>query len=335
MLIAILSTLALLAWSVAADCSRSTLQEVAKKYLDTISQDGFNLTLANTTIAYTENYKAMDIRAGALARAIKIAHNRTLLDSPGCAIYVEIIATDNKPQYHIGTQIHPSGSATEIETIVSSDQSQFRMLLNPTGSLNKTLKEEKAGGRSVIANAKRDSRGTLKQAADDYLDLYNNRYNNESRVQFAPGCTLIKTRYQGVVPCTSQIPRPQDESGRLVDRRYVIDETVGTVEVFTKFKSMWVDAYDFRIERGKIRYIHIISGGDLRTVGDPMAYGAQDIQGAGLGVLIGLGWAPVNEAVLVGLVWAAGVSEALKDGFASLIGVRGSRKGTGRGPKGV
>jgi hypothetical protein len=117
MLIVILSTLALLAWSVAADCSRSTLQEVANKYLDAISQDGFNFPLADT-IAYTDSYEATDIRASVLARAIKIAHNRTLLDSLGCAIYVEIIAPNNKPEYHIGTLIHPRGRVTEIKAIV-------------------------------------------------------------------------------------------------------------------------------------------------------------------------------------------------------------------------
>jgi len=103
MLSAILSTSALLALSVAADCSRSTLQEVANQYLNTISQDGLNIPLTNP-ITYTENSQAADFKTGVLSKVIKITHNRTLLDSTSCAIYVEIIAPYNKPQYHIGTQ---------------------------------------------------------------------------------------------------------------------------------------------------------------------------------------------------------------------------------------
>jgi hypothetical protein len=300
MFIAILGTLALLAWSVASEgnCSRSKLQDVANKYLDEISQDGLNLTLADT-IAYTENYKAMDIRAGFLerARATKFVHNRTLLDSPGCAIYVETIsiATDNKTEYQIGTLIYPGDRATEIKTVIYVSPGGFKWWLK------NILKEQEAGGRSFIVNAQRDSRSTLKQAADAFLDAY---YNNGtlSNVPFAPGCTIMRAGYFAD-RCGLENPVQKNEYTTLLDREYVIDETVGTVEVFGKFKSWGGNAYDFRIEKGQIRYVHILSGGNTQLFGDSKPH---DPQATGMAFLFGL---------------------------VGLIGERGSRKGAGGRPK--
>jgi hypothetical protein len=136
----------------------------------------------------------------------------------------------------------------------------------------------------------------------------------------------MKTGYRPG-PCALETPTLKDEETRLLDRQYVIDETVGTVEVFGEFKAWRGNVYDFRIEEGKIRYVHMIAGGSPHSLGKLTAP-AYDVQTVGLGLLLGI---PL-----------AAVGMALQDGFASLIGVhgsrkgaRGSRKGAGRGPKGV
>ncbi len=43
-----------------------------------------------------------------------------------------------------------------------------------------------------------------------------------------------------------------------MDRRYVIDETLGTVDIFLTFGSI-PDSHEFRVEKGKIRYVHTMS----------------------------------------------------------------------------
>ena len=42
------------------------------------------------------------------------------------------------------------------------------------------------------------------------------------------------------------------------DRKYVIDETVGTVDIFNNFAGS-PDTHEFRIENGKLRYVHTMS----------------------------------------------------------------------------
>lgn len=50
----------------------------------------------------------------------------------------------------------------------------------------------------------------------------------------------------------------RDIGVKLVNRRYVIDETIGAVDVFIDFASV-PDSHEFRIEKGKIRYVHTIT----------------------------------------------------------------------------
>jgi hypothetical protein len=48
--------------------------------------------------------------------------------------------------------------------------------------------------------------------------------------------------------------------GANTNRRYVIDESVGTVSVFSDFGSLAnaPDSHEFRVEKGKLRYVNRI-----------------------------------------------------------------------------
>jgi hypothetical protein len=174
------------------------LGQVASKFLNNI-KNGSPLELASP-FTYTENFKDANIASSVFSKAIKIAHNRTLLDGPGCAIYVEIIAPDNKPGYHIGTQIFvdgAAGKANKVEAIINSDvPNSNSWFYNGKRTLDVILKEEAEGGRVVIPEAKRDSRETLKQVADDYFSVVGGAMGSgpsgggaKKMPKFAPGCT--------------------------------------------------------------------------------------------------------------------------------------------------
>jgi hypothetical protein len=190
----ILSASAFLVGPVIAVCTREVLGQVASKFLNNI-KNGSPLELASP-VTYTENFKYTDIASGVFSKAIKIAHNRTLLDGPGCAIYVEIIAPDNKPGYHIGTQIFVDGAgkANKVEAIINSDvPNSNSWFYNGKRTLDVILKEEAEGGRGVIPEAKRDSRETLQQVADDYFSVVGGAKGSgggaKKMPKFAPGCT--------------------------------------------------------------------------------------------------------------------------------------------------
>jgi hypothetical protein len=242
----------------AADCPRPTLQKVASAYVDSVTRTGLTLDLASP-FTYTENFRAADVKTGALSKPIKISHSRVLLDSPGCAIYVEIIAPGTKPQYHIGSQIHVDGSgkASKIEAVINSDlPNSGSWVFNATRTLAYIQKEDKEGGRGVIAAEKRDSREVLKRAADAYFDLFSG--GKAANVPFAPGCTRVEGGFSKAIPCSAGIPSSGGKN-MMLDRRYVIDETVGSVEVMLKFMGSSPDTHDFRLEGGKIRYVHAIT----------------------------------------------------------------------------
>jgi hypothetical protein len=190
----ILSASALLVGPATSACTREGLGQVASKFLTSITS-GSPLELASP-FTYTENFKDANVTSGVFSKAIKIAHNRTLLDGPGCAIYVEIIAPDNKPGYHVGTQIFvdAAGKANKVEAIINTDvPNSNSWFYNGKRTLAVILKEEAEGGRGVIPEAKQDSRETLKQVAEDYFSVVGGAKGTaggpKKMPKFAPGCT--------------------------------------------------------------------------------------------------------------------------------------------------
>lgn len=103
------------------------------------------------------------------SNALKIAHRHTIIDPIECASFTELIVThnvsDEPAPYVIGTQIrHSPGdlSCYLIDLIVSTTGS---WLFNATRTLEYASKEN----WTLIDEDKRDSRETLKTAADAYL----------------------------------------------------------------------------------------------------------------------------------------------------------------------
>src|SRR6202012_798318 len=166
--------LGLVAGLAAADCTRELLADAASKFIASAKTDGHNFKAASS-LKYTENYKTADLAKGVYSKAINIAHTRTLLDGPGCGIYVEIIAPDNNPGYQLATQIFvdKGGSANKVEVVITSSlKNSNSWFSNGNRALEVLLKEEKPGQRNVIPEAKRASRAHLKGVADAYFTIF-------------------------------------------------------------------------------------------------------------------------------------------------------------------
>jgi hypothetical protein len=189
MLSPILATVALLAGPAAADCTRELLGEVASKFIASAKVDGHTFKMASG-VAYTENYKSANIASGVYSKAINIAHTRTLLDGPGCGIYVEVIAPDNKPGYQLATQVfvNNDGSANKVEVVItSSDPKSNSWFYNGQRALQILQKEEQAGQRAVIPEGKRASREHLKGVADAYFTIFGGK-GPKKVPNFSKGC---------------------------------------------------------------------------------------------------------------------------------------------------
>jgi hypothetical protein len=57
-------------------------------------------------------------------------------------------------------------------------------------------------------------------------------------------------------PCNAGIPQQNLE---MTDRVFVVDLDMGTVDIFTKFGGSIPDSHCFRVEGGKLRYVHTIT----------------------------------------------------------------------------
>lgn len=247
MLLTTLLPLVALARTTSAACSAALLQNITSAYLTTATT-GKNVLPLAASVNYTENLKPAALATGMLTKAIKLSHNRTLYDTTQCATYTELIAPDNAPPYVIGTQIRvdADGKVDKIETLTTTTGD---WLFNAKNTLSYSLKEN----RAVIPEADRDSREVIKAAGDAYLDVFSNK---SVVVPWGADCERVEGG-QHISPCSVGVP-----SGvALVNRRYVVDETVGTVDIMLNFggSTGMPDSHEFRVEKGKLRLVHTIT----------------------------------------------------------------------------
>jgi len=245
MLQIILGISALLASPVAAQCSRPMLQQAADQYLATVTSGAMKVVLSDA-VDYSENFNMTDIKTGIHSKPINVALNTSLLDTVACATYTKIIAPDNTPPYVIGTQIrYTNGKANKIEVLASTTGDWF---FNATTTLKWASQED----RSAIPEAKRDTRTVLQAAADAYLDSFDKPGN----VPSMNPCERLEGSAHVAPDCLRGI---RSNGGKMLNKRYVIDETFGTVDVFMNFRERSPDSHEFRVEGGKIRYVHAIT----------------------------------------------------------------------------
>lgn len=245
----------------AADCSREFLKSATDQYVaaQAAGQSSTVTALAVGNVTYTENAKAMDIKNSTVSQAIKIDFTRSTHDTVECATFTEIIAATNPHPYVIHTRmVFQNEKASLIESVVT-DQGDW--LFNATGTLTLNAPET----WDIIPKDKQDSRAVIKAAGDAYFD----RFGNVSvTVPWGPPCY----RLEGGLPargtmagadCVMEWP----STIHVPYRRYVIDEEMGTVDMFIGFPGLdrsqgqdpMPDSHFFRVENGKIRYLHTAS----------------------------------------------------------------------------
>jgi hypothetical protein len=253
--------IACLTATVVADCSREFLTKATDQYVaaQTAGQSSTVSAFSTSNVTYTENNKPLNIKTSTLSRPIKIDFSRSAHDTVQCATFTEIIAASNPHPYVIHTRmVFINEKAALIESIVTDNGD---WLFNATGTLELNAPEH----WDPIPKEKQDSRATIQAVGDAYFD----RFGNVSvTVPWGPPCyrlegglpargTLNGSDCEMVWPSTIHIPY----------RRYVVDETLGLVDIFVGFPGLdrtqgndpMPDSHVFRVENGKIKYLHTAS----------------------------------------------------------------------------
>ena len=258
--------LAAAAGGASAACTRDFLKSATAAYLaaQTAGSPGGVTSLASASFNYTEQFLPADIGTGILTTALKVDHSVSIHDPVLCATFTEIIAASNPHPYVIGTRMVFADTSTTpklalMESIVT-DQGDWAF--NATGYLHWTSQET----WTPIPESQRDSRETIKAAGDAYF----NRFANASYVvPWGTPCARLEggayTGGNNLAGNTCSLGLPSTIT--VTDRRYVVDEEMGVVDIFCGFPGLdrsqgnkpAPDSHAFRVEGGRIRYIHTVS----------------------------------------------------------------------------
>jgi len=242
-------------------CQWSPLRNSADLFREGLESGEFDASLVfNEDARYLENGKLLTPSTGILAgkKKIPIDHDHTLIDQDACAVYTELVSLgDNKgggTPYVIGAQLFfgPSSTPAAPLEVINAD-----IVVTTTGdwrfNATRTLEVVRKEKWESLFQTERTPRDTLRAAADVYLDLGSGLVN-VTDVPWGQPCARLEGSLYTEGSCSDGF-----EAYDHINRRYVIDETVGAVSVFSATAlDAPTESHLFRIENGKLRYVHRI-----------------------------------------------------------------------------
>jgi hypothetical protein len=240
-------------------CSRDGLQRAADLYIAAQTKgDTSGLPLA-MGLGYMENVAPADINKGLIKKAMKIDHHRSLLDISTCQTFTEVIVTNKEEPYVLGTRLRINrDKIAEIEILWTTTG---YWLFNADAYLKYSATEK----WDAIPADKRDTRETLVAAASAYLDAF--LEGKKDLVPWGYPCN----RTEGGAHTGNGSPTDSCDVGvpsgvNISNRRFVVDPTIGSVVAFCTFGagnanggSGSPDTHLFRVEGGKLRYVHTLT----------------------------------------------------------------------------
>jgi hypothetical protein len=242
-------------------CSRERLVEIADQYRASQASGRaiMHMRPMGEWVNYYENFELSSMAfGGVIASPQKVDWDRSFYDTAACAVYVESIITNPEQPYVLASMIRgtgaigsPIGTIGGFDVITSTTKDWFF-------NAEKTLYYAQREDWAPIPEGQRNTREEIRAAADAYLDLF---MDKTVEVPWGTPCARLEgSAYTGrgtpEDSCNVGVP----ENVEMADRRYVIDPVVGAVAVFLKMgQNARADAHVFRIEDGKIRYIHTIT----------------------------------------------------------------------------
>src|SRR5262245_8351698 len=240
-------------------CVRGGLQRAVNLYIEAQTKgDVSGLPLANG-LGYVENMTPVAIDMGVIKKPMKIDHHFSLLDEATCQTFTEVVVTDAANPYVLGTRMRVNhDKIAEIEIVWTTTG---YWLFNAENYLKYSSSEN----WGPIPADRRDSRGTLVAAANAYLDAF-----LEGKIDRVPwGFPCV--RVEGGAYTGKDSPSDSCEVGvpsgvNIANRHFVVDEVLGSVVAFCTFGaggpnggSGAADTHLFRVENGKLRYVHTLT----------------------------------------------------------------------------
>jgi hypothetical protein len=240
-------------------CSRIGLQRAVAYYVDAQIKGTTAAMPLAAGLGYFENMAPADIAKGLINTPMKIDLHRSFIDPSSCQTFTEVIVTNKEKPYVLATRLR-----------VNHDKiAEIEILWTTTGywlfNAEAYLKWSSSERWDRIPDDQRDSRGTLVAAANAYLDAF--LEGKKDLVPWGYPCN----RTEGGAHTGNGSPTDSCDVGvpsgvNIANRRFIVDEELGTVAVFCTFGaggpnggSGAPDTHLFRIEKGKLRYVHTLT----------------------------------------------------------------------------
>ena len=240
----------------AQDCTRSMLQAATDSYIAAQTAGDLSKMSLASKVKYLENMQVTSKEKGLWNTALPIAFHRSIYDVGRCKTFTEVIVTEGGHPYVIGTRLTvKDAKVTEIDSLVT-DQGDW--LFNAQDY----LKYSSAEDWPVLSVDERVSRQDLIDAGNQYFDFV--FLDKGIRPPWGTPCARLEggayTNAKNEHKDTCQIPGPLGELF-IVNRTYVVDEEMGTVNVFCRFgdNTGMPDSHMFRLVNGRYRWIHTLS----------------------------------------------------------------------------
>jgi hypothetical protein len=240
-------------------CTREGLQSAVNLYIAAQTKGDTSGLPLGAGLGYMENTAPADISTGLIQTPLKIVHYFSLLDTDSCQTFTEAIVTDAENPYVFGTRLRVNhDKIAEIE-IIWTTKGYWGF------NADSYLKYSSSEDWGPIPASERDTRGTLVAAASAYLDAF-----LEQKLDLVPWGYPCNRTEGGMHTGTGS---PDDTcsvgvpSGvNIANRRFLADKVIGSVVVFCTFGagspaggSGAPDSHLFRVENGKLRYVHTLT----------------------------------------------------------------------------
>lgn len=232
-------------------CTREQLQTIADSWKSALEQ-GTMMTMAlGEWVDYNGNGRRGSLGAF-LDHPREVVHHMALLDTTTCRTFNEVVAKTGDEWEVLATQVNSGFFGTGPFINVTTKEGDWLF------DGERTAYYASRENWGVIPEDRRNTRAEILAAANAYLDLFN---APETVVPWGTPCARLEGgvytgRGQPTDSCNVGVP-----SGiEMIERDYVVDVERGAVAVFLKMgTNRRPDVHTFRIEDGKIRYVHTVT----------------------------------------------------------------------------
>jgi hypothetical protein len=245
-----------------AACTRAELQSAVDSYIAAQGKGDPSALKQAVSVRYVENMQNSTAAKSILSTPMKIDFHRSLLDTSLCETFTEVIVTDKAHPYVLGVRLRVVlGKVSEFDALVT-DKDDW--LFNA----DNYLKWSPTENWGVIPAAARDTRETLIAAGNAYEDAF---LDNAVVIPWGVPCN----RLEGGIRTGKGAPDDNCKGGlpsgmNITARRTIADPDTGAVVVISKFTDNdQPDSHLFRVENGKIRYVHTLTVCTLPNCGFP------------------------------------------------------------------